>query len=164
MAPREGEETNVRNVRMNTISFFVPGKPATAGSKRAFVITPKGGGRPRAIVTEDCKDSKDWRGDVKRFAVEHFTAPLEGPLEVTLRFYLPRPKGHFGSGKNASVVNPSAPQRPTGRPDALKMARLVEDALTGIAWNDDAQIVDEHLSKRYDSTGHVGVGVDITML
>lgn len=32
-------------------------------------------------------------------------------------------------------------------PDVLKLARGVEDALTGIVWRDDAQIVNESLSK-----------------
>ena len=32
-------------------------------------------------------------------------------------------------------------------PDVLKLARGVEDALTGIVWRDDAQIVNESLNK-----------------
>jgi len=31
----------------------------------------------------------------------------------------------------------------------LKLARAVEDALTGVIWADDAQIVDEVIRKRY---------------
>jgi hypothetical protein len=33
-----------------------------------------------------------------------------------------------------------APARPTGYPDLSKLARSTEDALTGILWDDDAQI------------------------
>jgi Holliday junction resolvase RusA-like endonuclease len=135
------------------ITFFVPGIPKTAGSKRAFIITPKGGGRPRAIVTDDCQASRDWKGDVKRFAADHARGLIEGPRFLTLTFYLSRPQFHFGSGKNASVVKPGAPMYPIGRPDVLKLARAVEDACTAVLWADDAQIVHEVLLKRYVGYG-----------
>jgi predicted short-subunit dehydrogenase-like oxidoreductase (DUF2520 family) len=41
----------------------------------------------------------------------------------------------------------------------LKLARGVEDALTGIVWRDDAQIVVEHLEKRYGSPARCEVRV-----
>ena len=41
----------------------------------------------------------------------------------------------------------------------LKLARAVEDALTGIVWRDDAQIVDEQLSKVYGEPARVEVDV-----
>lgn len=128
---------------MTSISFWVPGICKTAGSKRAFI--PKGW--KRAIITDDCKGSKDWRGDVKRFAVEHLQGPLlEGALEVTMTFYRTRPKSHLNSRGN---VKASAVLFPISKPDALKLARAVEDSLTGVIWKDDAQIVTEHLRKRY---------------
>lgn len=147
------------------IRFFVPGLPKSAGSKRAFVITPKGGGRPRAIVTDDCKGSRDWKGDVKRFASEAFQgAPLAGPLKVTMTFHLPRPKHHFGSGKNAHLVKDGAPLHPAVKPDVLKLARACEDACTGMIYNDDAQIIVEHLEKRYATFIQPGVAIEIERL
>ena len=38
---------------------------------------------------------------------------------------------------------------PITKPDATKMLRAVEDAMTGIAWLDDAQIVRQVVTKRY---------------
>jgi Holliday junction resolvase RusA-like endonuclease len=46
-----------------------------------------------------------------------------------------------------ALLKGSAPEWPVARPDALKLARAAEDALTGIVWADDAQIVVERLGK-----------------
>ena len=77
------------------IEFFVPGIPRTAGSKRAFVITPKGGGRPRAIVTDSNTKGKDWRSDI-RAALSSVRPPIESPLDcplsLSVAFVMPRPK------------------------------------------------------------------------
>lgn len=132
------------------IQFFVHGIPKTAGSKRAF-FRP---GMKFPVITEDCKKSKDWRGDVRAAALP-FTPPpgqqlLTGPLKLNLDFSMARPKGHYGSGINATTLKKkSAGAFHTCKPDVLKMARAVEDALTGVIWKDDAQIVDEHLVKNY---------------
>jgi Holliday junction resolvase RusA-like endonuclease len=75
--------------------------------------------------------------------------PLNGPLLLELTFWTPRPKGHYGSGKNAGQVRGSAPRHPTVKPDLLKLARAVEDALSGIVYRDDAQITTEILQKAY---------------
>src|SRR2546425_11767330 len=104
------------------IIVFVPGIPKTAGSKRAFVITPKAGGKPRAIVTDDCKGGRDWKHDVQRFVSERFPAPLGGPIFLSLTFVLPRPKGHF---KKSGQLRPGSASYPSTRPDVLKLARAV---------------------------------------
>lgn len=138
------------------INFTVYGLPQTAGSKRAFVIRSKATGKHRAIVTDDNAKGKDWKGDVKQAAaqfVQDGQSLLQGPLRLSLVFWLPRAKGHYGSGKNASVLKDSSPRKPQSKPDVLKLARCVEDALTGVLWFDDAQITSEQLTKRYCEFG-----------
>lgn len=86
-----------------------------------------------------------WKRDVvqaARLEMRH-RPPLEGPLVLELEFWMPRPKNHFGT----SGLRPSAPLVPDYRPDVLKLARPVEDALSGVCYGDDAQIVEEHLYK-----------------
>lgn len=137
------------------IKFTVHGTPQTAGSKRAFIVKTKGGGQ-RAIVTDDNAKGKDWKGDVKRAALDALNPDhqlLTGPLRVEFEFRIQRPQGHFGSGKNSANVKPSAPTMPDKKPDVLKLARCVEDALTGIVWADDAQITSETLYKRFCEPG-----------
>jgi Holliday junction resolvase RusA-like endonuclease len=54
----------------------------------------------------------------------------------------------------------SAPRYPTGRPDVLKLARACEDALTGVIWRDDAQIVVERLYKDWGEPARVLVEIE----
>jgi Holliday junction resolvase RusA-like endonuclease len=83
------------------------------------------------------------------------------PLKVTMAFRFERPKGHYN--KHGGLRN-SAPYYHIVRPDALKLARAVEDALTGIVWRDDSQIVFENLMKTYidaESGWYPGVKVEV---
>lgn len=126
------------------LRFSVIGVAKPAGSKRGFV-NPKNG---RVIITDDSKN-KPWRQEVAGAgAVAMGDAELFlGALAVTFTFVRPRPRGHFGTGRNAGVVKASSPAFPVTRPDVLKLSRAAEDALTGIVWRDDSQIVDERLLK-----------------
>src|SRR5690606_30101849 len=137
--------------RNGEIRITVYGTPAPAGSKKGFPLRGKGGKIVGVRVTDDSKRSKPWQAAVRSEAADVVNgAPLlDGPLEVEITFYVRRPKGHFGSGKNAGVVKASAPAFPTTRPDVLKLARAVEDSLSGIVYRDDAQIVTEDLRKRF---------------
>lgn len=59
--------------------------------------------------------------------------------EAEYHFYLPRPKAHWGTGKNAHVLKDSAPQKHAITPDSSKLTRITEDALTHAGvWEDDA--------------------------
>ena len=142
---------------MTPISFFVAGVPKPAGSKRGFFI-PK---LKRVIITDANPNSKDWKIDVKHAAQEAYSGTLHTvPLSVTFRFQVQRPKSHFGSGKNSCHLKLSSPKYPSSKPDLLKLARGVEDAMTGIIYQDDSQIVSERIFKRYASAP--GVTIEIS--
>lgn len=74
---------------------------------------------------------------------------LDCLLVVSLEFFKPRPKAHYGTGKNERVLKNTAPAAPGVIPDAGKLARAVEDALTNVVWTDDARIISSFHSKRY---------------
>lgn len=147
------------------LTFFVVGKPQTAGSKTSVPITNKGGQVVgRRVLESGNRDAKaDWRRDVRAEAERAITDadgwPHEGPCEVAFVFMRHRPKGHYGTGRNAGVLKATADRYPTTRPDALKLGRAVEDALTGILWKDDAAIVTERLEKRWGDREGVAVAV-----
>jgi crossover junction endodeoxyribonuclease RusA len=130
------------------IEFLVRGIPGTAGSKR-FVGMSKAG---RGIIIDSAgKKGKDWRNLVASTGqgIFHEQAPLTGPLSLTVIFKMPYRKADL---RKDGTPKPSAPYHHTTKPDATKMLRAVEDALTGIAWNDDAQIAVQRVEKFYSET------------
>jgi Holliday junction resolvase RusA-like endonuclease len=64
-------------------------------------------------------------------------------------FVLARPRSHYGTGRNADRLRATAPAWPCSRPDATKLLRAVEDALTGVVWRDDGQVVVQTARKVY---------------
>lgn len=120
-----------------SINFTVFGKPAQMGSKKAFV---RGN---RAIITDDnSAKRKQWSNAVSSSAAEAMSESelMTGPIILRVDFFFARPQSHYGSGKNASVLKPSAPGRHAQSPDLDKLIRCIGDALTGIAFRDDRQI------------------------
>lgn len=80
----------------------------------------------------------------------HRQPPIEtGPVAVMLDFYLPRPKAHYGTGRNAQKLRQGAPGMPSGKPDIDKLTRAVLDAMTGVAFHDDSQVCFIMASKNY---------------
>ena len=150
---------------MKEFVFSVNGIPKPAGSKTAFAIKKGGVYTGRTVVMDACKKTKSWQATVKAEAKKHAPAtPAVGPIGVELTFWLPRPKSHFGTGKNSNIRKASAPEWHTGKPDVLKLARAVEDAMTGIIYVDDAQIIQEEISKGYSSGSSIGVDVRVIEL
>lgn len=139
---------------MNPITFFVAGIPMTAGSKRAFPLKKGGTFTGRYIMVDANPKAKDWKvtvahaGEAAMAGVPTpFDHPLlEGPIGVSFTFHMPRIGSHYRAN---GELKPNAPMRPIVRPDVLKLSRAVEDALTGIMWRDDSQIVIEMLEKVY---------------
>jgi Holliday junction resolvase RusA-like endonuclease len=137
------------------ITFFVPGKAAPGGSKRAYVNQHTG----KANIVDDAKNNAGWKAQVAKFAADRVPALLSGPLDVTFTFTERRPKGHFGTGRNAEKLKATAPAYPTKKPDVLKLSRSTEDALSGVLWVDDCQTVNLTARKRYGARPGVWIEV-----
>jgi Holliday junction resolvase RusA-like endonuclease len=77
---------------------------------------------------------------------------LTGPLRVDLFFVLPRPRKATDTGQA------------TRKPDLDNLTKTILDALNGIAWVDDAQVVELKATKRFVEDGaSFGPGVRITV-
>jgi Holliday junction resolvase RusA-like endonuclease len=77
---------------------------------------------------------------------------------LTITIYLQRPKMHYG----AKGLKKSAARFPTMRPDSLKIARAIEDALTGVVWRDDSQVVWHRIEKCWaDGEDRPGVMIHV---
>ena len=132
-----------------TVSFFVVGIPKPQGSKKAFVR----GGRAQ-LVESAGQPLKDWRADVRAAALDAMGdgGPLVGPLFVHLDFVMPRPK----SARKRDVY-------PATRPDVDKLARGALDALTGVMYGDDGQVVSLAASKVLAAAAGDRTGARITV-
>lgn len=132
------------------IKFFVRGTPVGQPRPRAFAR--KMGDKFVARVY-DAGTAEGWKGAIAQEAEKYRPEkPALGVVAVQIRFQFPRPRSHFGSGKNAEVIKANAPQYKLGKPDLDNLAKAVLDALTVIGgfWADDAQVARLVLSKYYD--------------
>jgi Holliday junction resolvase RusA-like endonuclease len=143
--------TEVVVAEARRLSFRVVGKPEPRGSKNAF-RTKTGA----TVVTDSNPHSGPWMGVVADAALNAMigedgtvAAVMEGPLAMAVVFTVARPKGHYGTGRNEGVVKASAPSHPAVKPDTTKLLRGLEDALSGVVWRDDAQVVEQTVAKRY---------------
>ena len=121
----------------NTIQIHVPGIPQPKGSTRAFRM-PRSS---RLIVTSANPKLKAWEQAVylAGLAVRPRTRFL-GPVAVIVAFAFPRPK----TAKR---------DMPAVRPDLDKLLRGCLDPLSGLIFNDDAQIVQVEAGKSYCAEG-----------
>ena len=123
--------------RTVTIAFSVEGKPIQQGSMRAF---------NNRIVHNKTKELMEWRSRVGQAAHLAGCTPIDGAITITMRFRYQRPK-------SVTRIQPTVP------PDLDKQIRSILDALTGIAYQDDSQVVQITATKEYQGTQ----GVDITV-
>jgi crossover junction endodeoxyribonuclease RusA len=139
-----------------TLTFSIIGTPAPQGSKT----------RNRyGAVYESSPKVKPWRQDVQSAAREAMGGShvYVGPVIVGVRFRLPRPKGHYGTGRNAGQLRPSAPKVPDVKPDIDKLVRSTLDGMgeAGV-WRDDAQVVGLWVVKEY-ATDTLPVGATVSV-
>lgn len=128
----------------------VHGTPAPQGSKNRNAA---------GALYESSAAVKPWREAVKHAALDalaHDEAwqPLREAVRIDVVFTLKRPKHHYGTGRNAGVVKPSAPPFPTGTPDLDKLVRSTQDALkdAGVLV-DDSVVTSLFVAKAYVLTG-----------
>ena len=125
------------------LEFFVAGVPVAQGSKRHV---------GKGIMVESSKNLQPWREAVIDAA--HTAAnghSFFGAVSVDITFLFPRPKQHFGTGRNADKLKGAAPLYKRSAPDVDKLARAVLDGLThsGVL-RDDSLVVSLYAEKRYD--------------
>lgn len=131
---------------MSQVAFIVYRKAEPQGSKRAFVVPGKNGAKARAVVVDVAKDKmRSYRTDVRfeamvalqALSIAQPMAERHEPIELTFEFMFVRP--------------PSAAKRcyPTVAPDIDKLCRSTIDAMIGVLYADDAQVVRVTMEKIY---------------
>lgn len=141
---------------MTMLAFTVYGVASGMGSKRAFM--PAGCKQP--IITDTNKNLRSWQALVAAEASRAILDTpswqlLDGPVRLSVAFYLPRPK---------AIRDRIVPH--LKKPDCSKLLRSTEDALTGVVYRDDAQVVEIVAGKFYAQPGdspHVDVRVELCL-
>lgn len=130
------------------VQFTVYGIPIPQGSTKAFI--PKGWNRP--IITSDNKKTKPWRQEIAGSALTAMggqsPAGKDTPVSVRVYFYFDKPKSTKISVKAK-----------TTKPDVDKLARAVLDALTGITFEDDSQVTELYVMKRFGTPSRAEISV-----
>jgi Holliday junction resolvase RusA-like endonuclease len=83
----------------------------------------------------------------------------DGPLRASIVVITSRPKTHYTSRGELSSAGRRAPH-PTRKPDLDNIAKLLLDGLNKLAYNDDCQIVELSVVRRWARIGEV----DVTLL
>lgn len=130
---------------MKRFNITIPIKPVPKGRPRftryGRVYTPK--------TTADFEKAiaEYWRQATKNFSYD-----CEQPLIVNLGFGVPIPKS-TPKYKVEQMINGTI--KPTKKPDADNLAKAVMDALNGVAWVDDSQVVRVSIYKEYAKEPYV---------
>lgn len=147
------------------VAFAADQEPKSRGSKTPIPYHDKRTGKLKVRVKDDCEGSGVWMQYVKAKALEAWRGgePISGPCVLSIRFRFLRPRSHLSKRKGATRADvlPSAPLDHVYTPDLTKLIRGVEDALKGVVWKDDCQVIGyDRMTKHWSDDWH---GADVAV-
>jgi len=126
--------------------LFVSGEPVAQGRPRFTTIS----GHARAV---DPAKSREYKQIVSVMARQKMgelgLSPMEGPLKLQIHVFRIPPKS-MGKKKGAEACAFS--RGITTKPDLDNYIKLVSDALNGVVFVDDSQVVAIEADKRFSAT------------
>lgn len=135
------------------IEFTVPGEPVAQGRPRFST-------RGSFVKAYDPEKSKSYKAYVKLVAAaamsERSLKPLDGAIAVSIRAYVSVPKSKSKKFRENAL---KGLEHPTKKPDCDNIAKILLDAMTGIVYEDDKQIVRLVVEKYYDEVPRVEVAI-----
>lgn len=128
-----------------------------------FDIEPVPQLRPRVsslggyVRVYDPPKVKNFKNVLRSLAVNQYSRPpLLGPLSVSLTFYRPVQSSISKTERERRLSNRS---KPVVKPDTDNYIKATLDALNGVLWHDDSQIVKLTAEKRYGERGKIIITV-----
>ena len=121
---------------------------------------PKGKERPRAAKLRDRtivytpKKTKDYEREIATAYRTQCRGIFSGAVAIEIHAYYEIPKS---ASRKRVLDMVSDRERPTKKPDGDNIAKAVCDALNGVAYKDDSQVVDLTVRKYYSKFPHVQV-------
>lgn len=134
------------------IKFTVPGEPCGKGRPR-FAVTPNG------VHAHTPSKTKAYEELVKWYwlqAVRTQNILFEGPVCVEIRAYFTIPER---TSEKTRYRMHHGYVRPTKKPDCDNIIKVILDALNGLAYKDDAQVVLVAACKYYSEEPRVEVTI-----
>ena len=134
----------------NQVSCTIPGKPFAKQRPRASR-------RGRFTTVYTTKETVNYENLVKySYYEENGDTKLEGPLEAEIIATFPIPQS-VTKKKYQDMISGKEPH--IKKPDCDNIAKIVLDALNHIAFNDDSQITDLVIRKRYGENPNVIIAI-----
>lgn len=136
---------------LDDLRFTVPGEPQGKGRPRAS----SRGGIVRMYTPSKTKDGE---AAVRSAALEAMAGrkPIEGPVSVSIQIRHAIRKSWTKGKRQDALLNKIVP---TIKSDLDNILKLYFDALNGVAWIDDVQVVNVIASKRFSEEPRVDVRI-----
>lgn len=106
------------------------------------------------IQTYYNKGYKDYMKYIKEEFIinSDLNSVFEGSVRLELEFLMPRPKYHYGTGRNSNNIKDkyhTPGYNHIIKPDIDNLSKAIIDSLNGVLYKDDSQVVDLTSKKRY---------------
>jgi Holliday junction resolvase RusA-like endonuclease len=132
------------------ISFIIPGEAVPQAR-------PKFARQGNFVRAYDPEKSRNYKAYVRMLAAEAYQGPpLEGPVSLCVTVYR-QPPSSWSKSKIAHALAKHI--RPITKPDLSNVVKGIEDALKGLVWRDDSQVVDLYFQKWYSNDPKVEVEI-----
>jgi Holliday junction resolvase RusA-like endonuclease len=136
---------------MSGVAFFVAGTPIPKARARV-VRTAKGVRSYTPDKTANYETRVAWHCQQAMNGRD----PLIVPVRLDLMIYVLPPASWSQRRQTKALAGEIAP---TVKPDASNVCKAVEDAMNGVAYRDDSQIVELRVTKRYSDSPGVQIAV-----
>jgi len=138
---------------MTSLKFSVPGKVI---AKQSFRYTKDG----VKYTNSSVKTYANWvRICFQRAYPEHLPSVFfEKALKIRIVAYFEIPKSY---SKKKKEMAKKGQIRPIVKPDTDNISKNIKDALNGIAYPDDKQVVSEHIYKCYSENASAEIEIEV---
>ena len=134
------------------MNFFVAGKPYGKSRPRTTVV----GGYARIYTEPKALKYEEYVRDCCKIENGNFE-PIPGYISMTIEAVFPIPKQTTKKDRQAMLDGSLKPDK---KPDLDNIAKTICDALNGFAYDDDKQIIELIIRKKYGSEPGVYVGLN----
>lgn len=103
-------------------------------------------GKKSIVKMYDPPRSKQYKKVIQQQVLSQSPSIMEGNLKLQVTFYVKIPKSYSKKQRKAIEEGLLLPNK---KPDLSNYIKILEDALNGICYKDDSQIVEIHAQKQY---------------